>query len=50
VKNRGGPFDPETWDPEEEAHLLRVGRRMREEGRWEVKPNERPGAGGGGVL
>ena len=50
VRNKGGPFDPETWDPEEESHLLRVGKRMRSEGRWEVKPHERPGAGGGGVL
>lgn len=30
-------------DPEVEAHMLRVGERMRREGRWEVKPNERAG-------
>lgn len=32
-----------SWDPEVEEHMLKVGRRMREEGRWEVKPSERAG-------
>jgi hypothetical protein len=36
-------LDPNAWDPEVEAHLRKVGERMRAEGRWEVKPNERAG-------
>ena len=42
-KNRGGPFDPNNWDPEVDAHMLEVGEQMRREGRWEVKPHERAG-------
>lgn len=30
-------------DVEIEAHLRKVGQRMRREGRWELKPNERAG-------
>lgn len=40
---RGGPFDPENWDPEVEAHMREVGRTMLREGRLEVKPRERAG-------
>jgi len=37
-----------TWlyehpDPEVQQHMEKVGQRMREEGRWVVKPNERAG-------
>lgn len=49
-RQRGTPFDPDVWDPEEEAHMLRVGQRMLAEGRMELRRNERAGAGGGGVL
>ena len=41
AKNKGGPFDPELWDPEAEAHLREVGKRMLREGRLETLPNER---------
>lgn len=50
VRNKGGPFDPETWDPDEERHMRKVGERMLRDGDFEVKRNERAGAGGGGVL
>ena len=30
-------------DPEVQAHMEKVGKRMLEEGRWTVKPNERAG-------
>lgn len=30
-------------DPEVRDHLLEVGKRMKREGRWEVRPNERAG-------
>ena len=43
VRNRSGPFDPETWDPEVEAHMQKVGQQMLREGRFEVKPSERAG-------
>jgi hypothetical protein len=33
----------ESEDPEIEAHMRTVGRRMRREGRWTVKPSERAG-------
>ena len=33
----------EPPDPEVEAHLRKVGRRMRSEGRWELHDNERAG-------
>jgi hypothetical protein len=36
-------FLHESDDPEVEAHLREVGKRMRAEGRWEVKPSERAG-------
>lgn len=42
-RNKGGPFDPETWDPEVEAHMREVGKRMLAEGRLEVLPHERAG-------
>ena|SRR5215831_6563354 len=42
-RNRGGPFDPESWDPELEAHMREVGRTMLREGRMEVKRSERAG-------
>jgi hypothetical protein len=32
--------DPETWDPEYEAHMKKVGDRMLAEGRLETRPNE----------
>lgn len=38
------PFmDPNAWDPEVEAHMREVGRRMVKERRLEVKPSERAG-------
>lgn len=44
VKNKGTPFDPEVWDPQiEEYFRTVVGPRMKKEGRFEVKPNERAG-------
>lgn len=33
----------EPWDPEIAAHMKKVGERMLEEGRLEVKPSERAG-------
>jgi hypothetical protein len=33
----------ESTDPEVEEHLLKVGKKMRAEGRWTVKPSERAG-------
>ena len=33
----------ESWDPEVDAHMKRVGERMRREGRWTVRPSERAG-------
>lgn len=41
--DKGTPFDPENWDPEVDKHMLQVGKRMLEEGRFEVKPHERAG-------
>jgi hypothetical protein len=40
---KGGPFDPESWDPEVEAHMRKVGETMLREGRMEVLPHERAG-------
>lgn len=40
-KNKGGPFDPDLWDPEVEEHLKKVGERMLAEGRMEMHDNER---------
>jgi hypothetical protein len=42
-RNKGGPWDPETWDPEVDAHMREVGRRMLRERRLEVLPHERAG-------
>lgn len=36
-------LDPEAWDPEIDEHMRKVGERMLEEGRFEVKPSERAG-------
>jgi hypothetical protein len=41
ARAKGGPFDPETWDPELDEHMREVGRRMLREGRMEVLPHER---------
>lgn len=43
IKKRMPMFDGDTWDPEIESHMKKVGERMLAEGRWEVKPNERAG-------
>ena len=40
-RKKGGPFDPELWDPEAEAHIRAVGERMLAEGRLEMRENER---------
>ncbi len=42
-REKGGPFDPESWDPEVEAHLKKVGEQMLKEGRWTVHPHEKAG-------
>jgi hypothetical protein len=42
-RNRGGPFDPDQWDPEIDAHMKRVGERMLKEGRLEMDRSERAG-------
>lgn len=42
-KRKGGPFDPDLWDPEVEEHLRKVGKRMLAEGRMEVLPSEKAG-------
>jgi hypothetical protein len=41
VRHKGGPFDPENWDPEVEQHLREVGERMLKEGRLEMHDSER---------
>jgi hypothetical protein len=43
LQNRRLAIFNEHPDPEAEAHLLKVGRRMLREGRWTVRPNERAG-------
>lgn len=43
ARHKGGPFDPESWDPEVEEHLRKVGERMLAEGRLEVKDSEKAG-------
>jgi hypothetical protein len=43
IRARRGVLDPGAWDPEIHEHMQKVGRRMRREGRLEVKPNERAG-------
>jgi hypothetical protein len=40
-KKRMAVFDTDTWDPEYEAHMRRVGERMIREGRLVTRPNER---------
>jgi hypothetical protein len=41
---KGGPWDPNNWDPEVEEYLQRVvGPRMLREGRFEMKPSEYAG-------
>lgn len=41
---RGTVFDEDQWDPEVARYFrTRVGPRMKEEGRLEVRPNERAG-------
>lgn len=39
--NKGTIFDPADRDADLERHFREVGERMRREGRWDVKPNER---------
>lgn len=34
-------FDEASWDPEWAEHQRRIGERMRREGRWTTRPNER---------
>ena len=36
-------LDPNSWDPEIETHMRKVGRRMRREGRMVILPRERAG-------
>lgn len=43
LKTRAPIFDEESWDPEVAEHLRKVGKRMRAEGRLEVRPNEKAG-------
>lgn len=40
---KGTLWDPNNFDPEVDAHMREVGRRMLREGRWEVLPHERAG-------
>lgn len=42
-RNRGTPFDEESWDPEVDAHMRKIGQRMLKDGDFEVKPRERAG-------
>lgn len=42
-KRRKSIFNADAWDPEIRAHMDKVGERMIEEGRLEVRPNERAG-------
>lgn len=41
VKWADSVFDQGIWNPDAEAHLERVGKRMLAEGRLEMKPHER---------
>lgn len=41
LRARAPIFDENNWDPEVAAHLKKVGKRMLEEGRLEMRPNER---------
>jgi hypothetical protein len=43
IAHRVAIMDPATWDPEVEAHMNELGKRMLREGRLTVKPNERAG-------
>lgn len=40
-KRRLAIFQEERWDPERAAHFEKVGKRMLEEGRLQMKPHER---------
>jgi len=40
-RNKGGPWDPENWNPDAEAHLREVGKTMLREGRMTLKPSEK---------
>lgn len=42
-RRRKSVFHEDAWDPEVAAHMRKVGERMIEEGRLEVKPSERAG-------
>lgn len=42
-KKRLAALQPESWDVELEAHMAKVGERMKREGRLTVRPNERAG-------
>jgi N-acetyl-anhydromuramyl-L-alanine amidase AmpD len=42
-RRRKSVFHEDQWDPEVAEHLRKVGERMIEEGRLEVRPNERAG-------
>jgi hypothetical protein len=42
-KHKGTVFDPETWDPEIDEHMRKVGQRMIAEGRLTVRKSERAG-------
>jgi hypothetical protein len=41
LKRRMPVFDPDSWSPDAEAHVKKVGRRMLAEGRLTMKPHER---------
>jgi hypothetical protein len=43
IAHRVPIMDPATWDPEVEAHMNELGKRMLREGRLTVRPNERAG-------
>lgn len=40
---RGTMFDSNEWDPEVDAHMRKVGKRMKAEGRMTVNPNDKAG-------
>jgi hypothetical protein len=42
-ERRKSVFHEDAWDPELASHMREVGERMIEEGRLEVRPNERAG-------
>ena len=43
AKRQSGPSHESNWDPEIAEHMLDLGKKMRREGRFEVRPNERMG-------